>query len=150
MVDDRVSIPKLNSTNWQIWKIRVESFLARDDLSKYIEEDIPATDDLKDAAWKTGDRKTKGTIILFLGDNQLSLVKNCVHAKHVWDALRNHHERVSRSTRVALLKRLCSARLQENGNVEKHLSDIEEIFDRLAAAGHVLDTVTSRFACLGS
>lgn len=44
--------------------------------------------------------------------------------------------------RVSLLKKLCSANLPEQGDLEQHLLEIDDLFDRLSAAGTELDKDT--------
>lgn len=141
MSDQKFGVPKLSGTNWQTWKIRLESLLAREDLWEVIADEIPEEED-RDAAWKSADRKARATIVLLLEDSQLPLVKNCVHARDAFNALKAYHQKTSRSVRVSLLKKLCSTNLSEQGDLEKHLLEIDDLFDRLSAAGTELDKDT--------
>lgn len=128
-------IPKLNGTNWATWKIRVESCLCREDLWEVVVNNPPEECD-RTAKWKLSDRKAKATLVLLLEDSQLPLVKNCALAYDLFAALKAHHQKVTRSVRVSLLKKLCATNLSERGDVEKHLFEIDELFDRLDAAGN--------------
>lgn len=141
MVDARFSIPKLNGQNWQTWKVRVEMLLCREDLWYVVEDGVPDEDDRSDN-WKKDDRKAKATIVLLLDDCQLPLVKNCAFASDVYNSLKAYHQKTSRSVRVSLLKKLCSVNLSEGGNLERHLSEVDELIDRLDAAGTELDKDT--------
>ncbi|KXJ81929.1 hypothetical protein RP20_CCG016837 [Aedes albopictus] len=141
MGDAKFSIPKLNGTNWQTWKVRVEMLLARDDLWYVIEEPVFAEED-RTEQWKKDDRKAKATIILLLEDSQFSLVKNCVLARDTYEALKRYHQKTTRSVRVSLLKKLCAVNLAENSDVEEHLREFDDLFDRLDAAGTTLDKDT--------
>lgn len=141
MSDAKFSIPRLNGANWATWKVRVENLLCREDLWDVVANDIPAEAD-RTPAWVTSDRKAKATLVLLLEDSQLSLVKNCAHAREVFDALKAYHQKASRSVRVSLLKKLCSTNLPERGDLEHHLLEIDELFDRLDAAGTTLDSDT--------
>lgn len=141
MSSSQFSIEKLNGRNWQSWKVRIEMLLSRDDLWYIVSDDLPGEED-RDDSWKKDNKKAKATIILLLEDSQLPLVKNCVFARDVFVALKAYHQKISRSVRVSLLKKLCSINLLERGDLEKHLSEIDELFDRLDAAGMELDSDT--------
>lgn len=130
MADAKFAIPKLNGTNWQTWKIRLESLLSREDLWRVIAEDIPEPDeDDLDDEWESADRKARATIVLLLEDSQLPLVKNKVHARDAFDALKAYHQKTSRSARVSLLKKICATNLPEQGDLERHLLQFDELFD---------------------
>lgn len=141
MVDAKFAIPKLNGHNWQTWKVKLEMLLCREDIWYVVTEEIPDEAD-RNAIWKSADRKAKATIVLLLEDSQLAIVKNSVHARDAYEALKSYHQKTTRSVRVSLLKRLCSFNLAEGGNVEQHLMEIDDLFDRLDAAGTELDKDT--------
>lgn len=141
MSEAKFSIAKLNGCNWQTWKVRVEMLLARDDLWGIVEDALP-DEAGRTEEWKKNDRKAKATIILLLEDSQLSLVKNCVFARDTFNALKSYHQKTTRSVRVSLLKKLCASNLAENGNIENHLREFDDLFDRLDAAGTTLDKDT--------
>lgn len=60
----------------------------------------------------------------------------------MFDALQSYHQKSTRSVRVSLLKKLCASNLSERGNLEEHLRELDELFDRLDAAGTELDKDT--------
>lgn len=141
MSDAKFAITKLNGTNWQTWKVRIEMLLQREDLWHVVEEPVPA-DYLLDDEWVKADRRAKATIILSIDDNQLPIVKNSVLARDVFASLKSYHQKSTRSVRVSLLKKLCASNLSERGNLEEHLRELDELFDRLDAAGTELDKDT--------
>lgn len=141
MSEAKFSIAKLNGSNWQTWKVRVEMLLSRDDLWNIVENALPEEAN-RTEEWKKNDRKAKATIILLLEDSQLSLVENCVFARDTFNALKSYHQKTTRSVRVSLLKKLCASNLVENGNIENHLREFDDLFDRLDAAGTTLDKDT--------
>lgn len=81
-------------------------------------------------------------LITALEDNQLRHIKGRVHARDIYEALKAHHEKATRSARVSLLKKLCALNLPDGGEIEAHLFEFEQLFDRLEAAGTSLDTDT--------
>lgn len=119
----------------------MEMLLAREDLWYVVEAELPDEEN-RTEQWKKDDRKAKATIVLLLENSQLSLVKNCVFAQDTYRALKNYHQKQSRSVRVSLLKKLCASNITENGDVEHHLRDFDDLFDRLDAAGNTLDKDT--------
>lgn len=125
MVDTRFAIPKLNGQNWKTWKVKLEMLLCREDIWNVVAEEIPVDAD-RTAAWNSADRKAKATIVLLLEDSQLAIVKNSVHARDAFEALKKFHQKTSRSVRVSLLKRLCSFNLVEGGNLEQQLMEIDD------------------------
>lgn len=90
-------------------------------------------------AWKNRDRKARANIGLFLDESQFKLVKNSDSARGMWNALKEHHEKATMSTVVHYLNQLCSANMSENGDMEEHLNAMEDLFDKLIAAGQNLD-----------
>lgn len=105
-MEEKYGIKRLTGNNWSTWKIHAQMLLIREDLWSVVEEDIPEEKE-KTAAWIQSDRKAKATLILMLEDDQLSIVKDCNYAKEVYDTLKAHHEKTTRSMRVSLLKRMC-------------------------------------------
>lgn len=132
----KVSFPKLTQSNWGSWKQRMEWLLEREDLWEVIAvaKPEPETDE-----WKAKDRKARANIGLFLDESQFKVVKNSESAKGMWEALKTHHEKVSMSTIVHYLNLLCSASLSEGGCMAAHLENMEDLFDKLTAAGQNLE-----------
>uniref|UniRef100_A0A8D8DKG1 (northern house mosquito) hypothetical protein n=1 Tax=Culex pipiens TaxID=7175 RepID=A0A8D8DKG1_CULPI len=124
---DRIGVVKLNGTNYCSWKRKVEFLLIRDDLWRYVVGTKPVpwraavgsgSDGAAGAdqvvlnaaeieAWDIGDQKARATIGLLMEDTQLSLIKNATTAKLCWNALKDHFETVTLTSKVVLLKRLC-------------------------------------------
>uniref|UniRef100_A0A8D8KUH0 Copia protein n=1 Tax=Culex pipiens TaxID=7175 RepID=A0A8D8KUH0_CULPI len=139
--DPKTGIARLNEGNWQVWKLRMDALLETEELWEVVEEEVPAAVE-QDAAWKRKDRKARGMMIVALEDSQLRHIKGQVHAHDIYEALKAHHEKTTRSVRVSLLKKLCTLNLAEGDEIEAHLREFEELFDRLEAAGTSLDTDT--------
>lgn len=91
------------------------------------------------AAWTKADEKCFATIVLYVEDSQLNLMKDCESAKAVWDKIKEYHQKATMTSRVSLLKRICSLNLTEGGNMEAHLFELEELFDRLTCAGQAME-----------
>lgn len=74
-----------------------------------------------------------------MDDCQHPLIRNCKTAKATWDEIKKHHQKTTMTTKVSLLKKLCKAEYNENGDMEGHLFRMEELFSSLANAGQELD-----------
>lgn len=132
---NKFSFVKLNNSNWQCWKFRMEMLLSREELWYVVSEVKP---EAPTAAWKKDDQKARATIGLCIEESQYSMVKSATSAKDYWDQLRAYHEKATVTSRVSLLKKLCNLNLSESGDVEHHLIEIEGLFDRLTVAGQEL------------
>lgn len=131
---EKFAIQKLNGRNWQTWNIRIEALLSREDMWSVVTDAIPVGDARK-PEWVAQDRKARSTILLLIEDNQFPIVKGSTHAKEVYDKLKAYHLKTTRSFRVSLLKRLCSMNLTERGDLEQHVLELDDLFDRLQEAG---------------
>lgn len=132
----KFSIAKLGNNNYGTWRFQMEMFLTREELWHVIAEQapVPVTE-----AWNRADKKAKATIGLCIEQSQYTLIKSSTTAKEVWDALRTYHEKATITSQLSLLIRLCDTKLGESGNVEKHLLEMDALFERLEGAGLKLE-----------
>lgn len=132
----KFAITKLGNSNYATWRFQMEMFLTREELWHVVDDDapVPVTE-----AWTRADKKARATIGLCLEQSQYTLIKDCASARAVWDALRAYHEKATITSQLSLLIRLCDAKLGESGNVEKHLLDMDSLFERLEGAGLKLE-----------
>lgn len=137
---EKLLFARLNNLNYLTWKTRMEMLLKREELWSIVSNDPPAAGatTAQIDAWKRADEKALATIVLFVEDGQLNLVKNAATSRDAWNQLKNYHEKKTMTSRVSLLRRICSLNMAEGGDMEKHLFDLEELFDRLSCAGQPL------------
>lgn len=131
----RASFAKLGNGNYASWKFRMRSLLEREDLWDTVEKPKPEEVDAGYEQWKKSDVKARATIALFVEYNQLRFVKKCDTARKMWENLKECHEKATIGNQAMLLQQLCSKNLCEGGNVEKHLEEIECLYERLDNAG---------------
>lgn len=62
-------------------------------------------------------------------------IRNKPTAKGMWDALKQHHEKSTLSNKVILMRRICNARMGEDGDMEQHIDEMTGLFQRLIALG---------------
>lgn len=107
---EKISFPLLNNGNYSTWKVRMEMLLTRDDYWFEVEDPKPEP---ATSAWKKANQKALATIVLFIEDSQMNLVKGAATARDAWLKLKAYHEKASMTSRVSLLKRICSLNLSE-------------------------------------
>lgn len=128
-------IAKLNNNNYQTWKFKVELLLTKEELWNVVSDEPP---DPVTQQWRSKDQKAKANIGLLLEDNQLHLVRKQTTAKGMWTALQSYHQKSTLSNKVNLLKKLCNLKLAEDGDMENHLSEMENLIDQLSSLGEPL------------
>lgn len=135
-MSDKYLFARLNNLNYQVWKTRMEMFLKREDTWFAVEDPAPQP---VTSEWTKADRKAHGAIVLYVEDSQLNLIRGATSAEETWNRLKDFHEKTTMTSRVSVLRRICSLNMAEGGNVEQHLVELEELFDRLSCAGLELE-----------
>ena len=80
---------------------------------------------------KKKDKKARAIINLSIEGNQIVHVRHKTTAKETWNALKSVHERVNLSSKLFLLRKLYSTKLEEGGDLNKHIVNILELVDKL-------------------
>lgn len=132
----KFSFARLNNQNYQGWKFRMEMLMIREELWYVIDE--PKVEPVT-PQWIKDDKRARATIGLCVEENQFSIVKKADSAKEFWEKLREYHEKTTVTSRVSLLKKLCNLNLGENGDMDRHLMQVDELFDRLTIAGQAME-----------
>lgn len=131
MAEAKITFDRLNDVNWSTWRFRMELMLMKDDLWTIVKDPKPESADMT-TAWTRKDEKARAVIGLALDDSQLIHVMEAATAKEMWEKLKSYHERGSLSNKIHILRKLCSMRLEENGNMSDHLLEASELVHRLA------------------
>lgn len=135
MAEMKVDFNRLNDFNWPTWRFRVELVLMKEDLWSTVKDAKPAE---TTSAWTRKDEKARAIIGLALEDSQLSHIMDVGSAKEMWDKLKSYHERGSLTNKIHVLRKLCSLRLEEGGNMSEHLVEATNLAHRLARMGEAL------------
>lgn len=135
MADVKVSFEKLNDNNFAVWKFKMELFLVKEELFSVVVEDKPGT---PTADWTLKDGKARAMIGLAVEDTQLVHIIRKTTAKEMWDSLKKIHEESSLSSTLHVLRKLCSMRLSEEGNLLDHLNDMTALHNQLEVMGEGL------------
>lgn len=128
MADARVSLEKLNDQNYSIWKFKMELLLVKEELSKLVTDPKP---EAVTAEWLVKDGKARAMIGLAVEDGQLVHIIRKQTAKEMWDSLKQIHEATSLSSTLHILRKLCSQRLSEDGDLLEHLNEMTDLENRL-------------------
>ena len=127
-----ILIEKLNNRNYANWRFKMEMYLTKEELIDTITQQLPAepnADQLKK------DRKARALINLMIEDDQIINVKNLTNAKDTWDALKRIHERANLSSKLFMLRKLYSTKLDEGGDLIIHITKMLELIDKLRSIG---------------
>lgn len=135
MSDVKVMMERLNNCNWASWKFRMELMLVKEGLWAVVSE--PKPDDAG-TSWSTKDASARAMIGLALDDCQLSHVIDVSTANEMWLRLKGYHERGSLCNKIHVLRKLCSLRLAEEGDMSKHLTEVANLVHRLQGMGEKL------------
>lgn len=140
------SIVKLNNSNYSIWKYKMELLLIKEGVWDAIIDDEPNDEESNDdddtstttavtavsaAKLKKMDNKARAFIGLMVEDDQLSLIRNETTALGSWKALKKYHEKHTLSNKVHLTRSICDLKLENNGDVQKHMNKLNELFQKL-------------------
>lgn len=128
----KFSIAKLDDENYFNWKFRMELVLTKDGLWDVVTAEIPK---VRSDAWEKKNSEARILIGLSVGDSIVSLIRNTTTAKEAWDNIQEHFMKDTMSNKVRLIRKICSTKLKEGGNLDKHLQKMNEYFQQLHSMG---------------
>ncbi|MCO5580186.1 hypothetical protein L7F22_034053 [Adiantum nelumboides] len=141
----RYIIDKLNGTNYQVWKIRMELYLTQLqlwDVTSGIEnqpdhlkdEDSTSLDDTYDA-WHSKNNSAKMELILHCQDRQVQMVKKLTTANAIWKFFEKNYEHTDLVYQVSLIKKLVNTTMQEGQSSSKFLETWQILLDEVLVSG---------------
>jgi transposase InsO family protein len=130
----RANITKLNNDNYSVCKFKMELLLMKEDLWSQVSTKKPA-DTTAAASWQKRDDRARATIGLLVEDSQLIHIRKDTTAKGAWESLKNYHEKSTLTSKVYLLRQICNLKLSETGNMEQHVTTMQDLVDKLTALG---------------
>lgn len=133
-MDLKAETIRLNFNNYDLWKERTKQILIREGLWRVVVDDLPPMRQRTDA-WIDKDQRAAATIGYLVENSRLQSIKTAKTAQETWNILRDYHVQQSNAGRVGLIKRLCRLEMEEGGNVEEHLVEMDGLFDKLMEAG---------------
>ena len=130
------TIEPLNGKNYPTWKVQCRMALMRDGVWGIVSktEESPSADE-PDVLAKFVARKDRAlaTIVLSVDPSFLYLIRDPEDPAIVWEKLANPFQKKTWANKLALRRKLYSLRLRDGDSIQKHIKDMTEIFNELAA-----------------
>lgn len=141
---------KLNPDNYFTWKYKMEMYLRKEKCWSAITNDRPVVPDLAEnaanralvtagetalATFLEKDEQAHSLIGPCVEDSQLVHIRTKTTAKEAWVTLREYHQRNTLGNKVTLMRKICGLKLAEKGNVETHLAELANLFQKLTDLG---------------
>lgn len=125
-------IDKLDSENYDGWKIQMRSVLIHCDLWGYVSgTHVVPTDGNALTTYTSKDQKALATIVLSVKASQLLHVSKCKTSEEAWKALEEVHCPRGPARKVTIFKQLLALKMIEGKTMEKHLSDFADLSEKL-------------------
>ena len=114
---------KLTTSNYSIWKAKMEDILYCKELFKPIEcRGYKSVTTIKDE-WKKLIRKTIGQIRQWADKSIFHHVAKEVHAYSLWQKLESLYERKTAQNKAFMIRRLVNLKYKDGNSVVEHLSN---------------------------
>ena len=152
-MEDKLSITKLDASNWSIWNFQMQHYLRAKGLFGYCDGttalSIDASSTLQ-ANFTKESQKALSLLVMAISDPFIYLVTSCKTPKDVWDALKKHFERDNLANKLFLKKRYFRAEMSESTSIHEHIKYMKELTDKLSAIGAPIEEEDQVVALLGS
>lgn len=142
------NIKSFDGDKYSVWKLRIRNLLNELNVLKVIDEEPPAE---PDELFTRMQKIAKNTLIEYLSDSLLGIIKEEFSAKDIFQKLDTIYERKSIATQLALRKRLLNLKLEGDTSLIKHFQIFDDLIVELIAAGAKLeepDKITHLFMTL--
>ncbi|CAO2822682.1 unnamed protein product [Amaranthus hypochondriacus] len=128
----------LDSTNYAVWKTKMEDILYVKDLYEPIlNESMPTGQD--ESRWKILNRKAVGTIRQFVDVSVLQHISNDTNAYELWMKLEAMYERKNALSKASLMRKLVKLEFHDGNSMVVHLNDFQGLINKLSAVKMSLD-----------
>ena len=152
-VGEKWSIDKLDGANWSTWKFQMRHLLLAKGLWEYVDGSATLAEGANEQAqanFRQKSQKAFSTIVLAISTSQLYLVTSCEGPHDAWEALRTNFERDTLANKLFLKKKYFRSQMKDGTPMEKHLKDMKELTDKLAAIGAPISEEDQVVTLLGS
>ena len=152
-VEEKWSIDKLDGANWSTWKFQMRHLLLAKGLWEYVDGSATLAEGANEQAqanFRQKSQKAFSTIVLAISTSQLYLVTSCEGPHDAWEALRTNFERDTLANKLFLKKKYFRSQMKDGTPMEKHLKDMKELTDKLAAIGAPISEEDQVVTLLGS
>ena len=152
-MEDKLTIDKLDGSNWITWKFQLKHFLLARGLWKYVDGSATLAEGATAeqlARHQSESQRAFSFIAMSVSTLQLYLITSCEQPKEAWDALRKHFERETLANKLFLKKQYFRKEMSEGNSIEKHLKEMKELTDKLGSIGAPISEEDRVFTLLGS
>lgn len=123
-------IHKFNGTNYQLWKMQMEIFMAENELDGYILGRISRTEE-NHAVWDKKNIQAKAFLMRGLELDQLKYMSDCTTAAEMWSRLRTVHAEKSDQSAQILLDRFINAKMEDDEKMSDYIAKVTSLAQRL-------------------
>ncbi|CAK9833204.1 Retrovirus-related Pol polyprotein from transposon TNT 1-94 [Anthophora retusa] len=123
-------IVKLNSMNYEAWKIQMKSVLRFNDLWGYVNGTVPKPEE-NCAAWITKNEKALDVITLSIQPDQYNHIKRAKTSKEAWEMLKGIYESRRPMRQCVLFKLLYRLRKSVDQSMSQHVNEFVTIAEQL-------------------
>ncbi|UYV73848.1 hypothetical protein LAZ67_11001126 [Cordylochernes scorpioides] len=125
-------IEKLNSENYETWKMQMKMILIHSELWDYANSiRIKPETEVESAEWDKNDQKALATIVLSLSPSEIIHVKRCKTSAEAWKLLNEVHQPKGPATKVFLTKQLILLKMKPNERMQDYLNKFSSLADNL-------------------
>lgn len=141
---------KLTSSNYAIWKPRMEDILYCKDLYEPIHGDEARPKEKTDKEWEIMNRKTVVQIRQWVDQTVFHHVAQETNAFSLWKKLEAMYERKTAQNKASLIRRLVNLKYKDGRSVIEHLNDFQGLVNQLTTMKLVLDEELQALLLLSS
>ncbi|UYV71810.1 hypothetical protein LAZ67_9000508 [Cordylochernes scorpioides] len=117
-------IEKLNSENYETWKMQMKMILIHSELWDYANSiRIKPETEVESNEWEKNDQKALATIVLSLSPPEIIHVKRCKTSAEAWKLLNEVHQPKGPATKVFLTKQLILLKMNPNERLQDYLNN---------------------------
>ena len=130
----KVSIDRLNDSNFHVWKYQIELLLGDKGLTSHITEDASqakasasSSSDSDSAKWFQNDAKAKAVIGLTLSRDHMEHVTSCKTARSMWTTIMDLFQRKTLLNQLTSRRRFYSAKMGESEKAITFISRVRQL-----------------------
>lgn len=117
------------SSNWQIWKTRMEDLLYCNNLHAPINGESNKPENMSKEDWDLLNRRAVAYIRLWVDDSSYQYISDETSAYSLWKKL---YERKTNENKLFLVRKLINLKYEEVISVSSHLSEMQSIMNQLS------------------
>ncbi|CAH9131081.1 unnamed protein product [Cuscuta epithymum] len=128
----------LTSTNYNMWKPRMEDLLNLKDLADPLDNNGVKPDKKTDEEWAKMNRKTVAQIRQWIDHSVFHHVSQEQSAHTLWEKLSSMYQAKTARNKTLLMRRLVNHKLRGGISVSEHTSQFQDLVNQLSTTGWVL------------